>query len=86
MVYESGSDQIIENIEWPKADLSKSFNTKVMVVIQINGKKKGIIKVDENIKKDNLIEIIGKQKDYNFNIEKIKKIIFVPNKIINFVI
>ncbi len=87
LVHKSGSDQIIENIEWPLADLNKSANTKVTIVIQINGKKKGIIKVDENIKKDKLVEIIiGNQSDYNININKIKKIIFVPNKIINFVI
>ena len=40
LVYESGSDQIIEDIEWPEADLSKLSNTKVMIVIQINGKKR----------------------------------------------
>ena len=87
LVYKSGSDQIIENIEWPLADLNKSANTKVTIVIQINGKKKGIIKVDENIKKDRLIEtIVGSQSNYSINIKKAKKIIFVPNKIINFVI
>ena len=87
LVYESGSDQIIENIEWPLADLSKSSNPKVLIVIQINGKKKDIIKVDENIKKDKLVEIITKnQNDYNLSVNKTKKIIFVPKKIINFVI
>tara|TARA_B100001248_G_C27372192_1_gene452259 strand:- start:1198 stop:1821 length:624 start_codon:yes stop_codon:yes gene_type:complete len=87
LVYESGSDEIIENIEWPKADLSKTLHSKVIVVIQINGKKKDIIKVDENIKKDKLVEIIiGNQNDYNVDINKTKKVIFVPNKIINFVI
>ena len=87
LVYKSGSDQIIENIEWPQADLSKPSNNKVIIVVQINGKKKGIIKVDENIKKDRLIEtIVGSQSNYSINIKKTKKIIFVPNKIINFVI
>ena len=51
------------------------------------GKKKGILKVDENIKKDKLVEIITEnQNDYNIDINKTKKVIFVPNKIINFVI
>ncbi len=87
LVYQSGSDQIIENIEWPQADLKKSPNNKVIIVIQINGKKKGTIKVHENIKKDRLIEtIVGSQSNYSVNIKKTKKIIFVPNKIINFVI
>ena len=54
LVYKSGSDKIIENIEWPQADLSKSSNNKVIIVVQINGKKKGIINADENIKKDKI--------------------------------
>ena len=87
LVYKSGSDQIIENIEWPQADLSKPSNNKVIIVIQINGKKKGVIEIDENIKKDRLIEtIVGSQNNYSINIKNTKKIIFVPNKIINFVI
>ena len=87
LVYKSGSNQIIENIEWPQADLIKSSNNKVIIVIQINGKKKGIIEVDENINKEKLIEtIVGSQNNYSINIKKTKKIIFVPNKIINFVI
>ncbi len=87
LVCQSGSDKILENIEWPQADLRKSAKTKVMIVIQINGKKKDVIKVDENIKKDKLVEIIFRnQDDYNINTNKTKKIIFVPNKIINFVI
>ena len=86
LVYQSGSDKIIENLEWPQADLRKSAKTKVMIVIQINGKKKDVIKVDENIKKDKLIElIIENQNNHNINANKAKKIIFVPNKIINFV-
>ena len=87
LVYKSGSNQLIENMQWPKADLSKPSNNKVIIVVQINGKKKGIIKVDENIKKDRLIEtIVGSQNNYSINIKNSKKIIFVPNKIINFVL
>ena len=74
-------------MQWPKADLSKPSNNKVIIVVQINGKKKGIIKVDENIKKDRLIEtIVRSQNNYSINIKNTNKIIFVPNKIINFVI
>ena len=87
LVYKSGSDQIIENMDWPQADLSKSSNNKVIIVVQINGKKKGILKVSENIKKDKLIEtVVGSHSNFSINIKDTKKIIFVPNKIINFVI
>ena len=50
-------------------------------------KKKGVIEIDENIKKDRLIKtIVGSQNNYSIDVKKTKKIIFVPNKIINFVI
>ena len=87
LVSKSGSDKIIENMKWPEVDLNKSSDTTVTVVIQINGKKRGIVKVDENITKETLIKtILGSQNQYSINITKAKKIIFVPNKIINFVI
>ncbi len=87
LAYNAGSDQIIENVKWPEADLNISSNSEETIVIQINGKKKGTINVEENVTKDKLIEtILGSQNHYSINLSKTKKIIFVPNKIINFVV
>ena len=49
--------------------------------------KKGIINVEENIQKESLIKTISSgQLKYVIDISKARKIIFVPNKIINFVL
>ena len=57
------------------------------MVIQINGKKKSLISIPKDIDKDSLIETL-KSTNLKEDIigKKIKKVIFIPNKIINFVI
>ena len=55
--------------------------------MQINGKKKLVIETPRNTNKEVLIKTIQKDllKD-DINKLEVKKVIFVPNKIINFVI
>ena len=56
------------------------------MVVMINGKKRGIVKVSSNINQDGLIDIINKDESIPIiHGDKFKKIIFVKNKIINFV-
>ena len=56
------------------------------MVVMINGKKRGIVEVSSNINQDGLIDIINKDVSIPIiNGDKFKKIIFVENKIINFV-
>ena len=60
-------------------------NKKISFVIQINGKKREVISVNNDVKEDEILDIINnnkKLKSYIENKEIIKKI-FVPNKIIN---
>lgn len=73
--------------KWPEYDATKLVENTVEVVIQINGKLRSKIKVDKNIDKNKL-------QDLALNDEKIKtlisgkdirKIIVVPNKIVNIV-
>ena len=56
-------------------------------VIQINGKKRGIIEAKRDILEEELIKILVKENSINkYLIEKeIKKKIFVPNKLINII-
>ena len=50
------------------------------------GKKEGLIEVLSNVNQEKLIEIIDKEKKiFVSKTDKFKKIIFVKNKIINFV-
>ena len=56
------------------------------MVVMINGKKRGLIEVLSNTNQEKLIEIIDKEKNiFVSKKDKFKKIIFVKNKIINFV-
>ena len=56
------------------------------MVVMINGKKRGLIEVLSNTNQEKLIEIIDKEKNiFVSKRDKFKKIIFVKNKIINFV-
>ena len=56
------------------------------MVVMINGKKRGLIEVSSNTNQEELIEIIDKEKKiFVSKRDKFKKIIFVKNKIINFV-
>ena len=68
--------------------VNKNFLNKEIIelVLQLNGKKKGIIKVKSDLEKDEIIQIIENKFKNLVGEKKIRKIIFVKNKIINYVI
>ena len=77
-----------ELISWPKIDEKYLVETKVEIVIQVNGKKRNALKVQKDMSEDEVIKIINKEKlieKYLINYEIIKTI-FVKNKIINFIL
>ena len=78
----------IDSLEWPKHDEKFVEDAETNVVIQVNGKKRGLIKVKKDTKEDSLVNIIKKdQKISKFIDDKvIKKQIFIKNKILNFII
>ena len=71
--------------EWPKPDPKYLEVSKVDYVVQINGKKRSLITADKNLKEKDMIEYIRNDKTINkyLNNKKIKKTIFIPNKLIN---
>ena len=79
---------INKDFNWPDYDESLLVEDFVNIVVQINGKKRGLINVKKNILEDEVLEIINK----DINMEKylknnvIKKKIFIPNKLINIII
>ena len=61
-------------------------NTK-KIVLQLNGKKRGIIETPINSDQSFVVEMIKSNEKYDFlDGLEIKKIIFVKNKIINYVV
>ena len=78
-----------ENIKWPSIDVKSLILENINYVVQINGKTREVIKKEKDLSKDNLIKIIKANNKLNKYIENetpIKKVIFIPNKLINLIV
>lgn len=78
----------LNKAKWPAYDESMLEDDIIKMPIQINGKTKVIIDVNSEISKEDLIELAEKEEHIiKAKTEgKVKKIIYVPKKILNFVI
>ena len=74
-------------IKWPKIEKALLIDSTVIIVIQVNGKKRGLISVKKDIGEQDLVKEAKKIEniDKNLKNKKIIKQIFVKNKIINFI-
>ena len=77
-----------KNWIWPEVDMKYLKTEKNLIVIQINGKKRGIIDSEKNIGEKDLIEKIKKKKELQkfFEDKKIFKSIFIRDKLINLIV
>jgi len=79
---------INEPFEYPNYNEQLLKEENVNYVIQINGKKRGLINYGIDCSEKQLIEVAKKDENINkyiFN-KEFKKVIFIPNKLINFII
>jgi leucyl-tRNA synthetase len=85
---ELGNKNSIFKEKWPQYDLEMIKEDKVKIMIQVNGKLRGGMEVAVGISEDQARELaISDEKVKNWIAGKeIKKVIFVPNKLINIVI
>ena len=74
--------------EWPIYNDNLIEEKDMQIVIQINGKKRGLIKVDKNIAQEELYKlIIDDEKILKYlNDKKIQKKIYLKNKLVNLII
>jgi leucyl-tRNA synthetase len=74
--------------EWPKPDSKLILNNKIKIAVQINGKTREIIEVEKDLDEKNVINESKNNKKINDNLvnKKILRIVFVKNKIINYLI
>jgi len=74
--------------EWPKIDKKYLNIEKYTIVVQINGKKRGLIETEHQLDQIELLKNIKNKTDINkFFIEKeIGKVIFIKNKLINIIL
>mgnify|MGYP005689999299 FL=1 len=78
----------VKNFEWPEYDISMLKEETINIVIQINGKKRGLIQSKPNISEEKLFEIIKNDEKIMkyFNQKNIKKKIYIKDKILNIII
>jgi len=83
-------DQLGEtkNIKWPEIDKKFLDNNLSNIVVQINGKKRDVLSLENNINEVDLInKIKNNEKLKNFiDGKKIKKTIYIQNKLINLIV
>ena len=74
--------------EWPTYDESKLIESTSLIVIQVNGKKRGLISVKNDIAENELIKLINSDKKLIKYLEnkEIKRKIYIKNKLINIII
>ena len=73
--------------KWPKIEKTLFADSEVVIVIQVNGKKRGLISVKKDIEEKDLVQKAKKIEniDKNLKNKKVVKQIFIRNKIINFI-
>ena len=76
------------NLSWPKTQKEYLEEKFVNIVIQVNGKKKSLIKIEKNLDEKILIENVKKDKKISTFLEKksVFKHIIVKNKLVNLII
>ena len=74
--------------KWPLVNKKYLEEETVTIVIQINGKKKGIIETKKDGDEETIMDLISKEDKINKNIKnkKIKKVVFIKNRLINILI
>ena len=77
-----------ENFQWPKVDKKYLIEDENLVVIQVNGKKRSTISINDDLGEKELIDLIKNKQlisKYLDNVELVKTI-YIKNRLINFII
>ncbi|MBD1141232.1 leucine--tRNA ligase [Pelagibacterales bacterium SAG-MED39] len=75
-------------IDWPIVEEKYLKNDKINIVIQINGKKRGVVECEKDMDEADIINLAKNTADLKkyFSNSEIKKNIYVKDKIINFIL
>ena len=71
--------------KYPEVDESKLSITEIEIPVQVNGKVRARVKVANNSEQDEVLKRIKEQNLVNVDVDNLKKVIFVKNKIINLI-
>lgn len=81
-----GNNKSVFEESWPVYDKNNMQDDTVNIALQINGKLRGNISVDVNLPKEKIIEFAKENLKTRLDGKEIIKQIYVPKKIINFVV
>ena len=82
-------DQLnIKKIEWPNYNSKILVENTINIVVQINGKKRGLVQSKRGVSEDDIFDIITKEEKLNkyLDIKKIKKKIYIKDKLLNIIL
>ena len=83
-MYERVFNADLLDATFPEYDEAKTVKKEINLPVQLNGKMKGTVLIDSTLEKEQIEEIC--MNFVNIQKEQIKKVIYVPNRIINFII
>ena len=81
--------KISDKINWPESNHKKLSKKNINYIFQVNGKTRKILESKSNLSQEELLNQLKtdeKMNKYLGNDQFIKKIIFIPNKLINIII
>ncbi len=80
-------DSIFEE-QWPKYDEALLKDEKVNIVVQINGKARGVVEIETDSNEQEILDLVKADLKINkwLEAQNIKKAIFIQNKLINLVL
>ena len=78
----------LKNFKWPDYDDKLTKEDKINLVVQVNGKKRGLIPLDPDKTEEEILEITRKDKQIAKYLQdnQIKKSIYIKNKLLNIII
>lgn len=87
LVQELGASILLEEGEWPVYDESMLQMSTIEIAIQVNGKLRGTITVDADAEKERILAAAKEEENVVKYLENgVKKEIYVPGKLVNFVV
>ena len=85
---ELGNDDLVSLAKWPEYDETKTVESEIELPVQINGKVKTVVKLNKDLSKDEILELLHSDEKVAALLsgKTVIKEIVVPGKIINIVI
>lgn len=85
-IYENVFNQNIVNATFPVYDENKTIRNEIEIPVQVNGKLKGRVKINRDAEQEEVLKVVQQQDNLNFDINCVKKVIYIKNKILNIIL